>query len=200
MLVEMAEPTEIHLPHPLLTEERPFTVDDLDGIPDDGHRYELVDGMLFVSAAPGWLHQRAVVRLTTLLDRMCPPGFEVLTAPFAVQFGERTRLQPDIVVTESRHFSLRGLYVPPLLAVEVLSDSTRMYDEHTKRHVFERAGTPSFWLVEPSARPAEAKLEVWHAAKSGSYELAATVTGDDLYETVAPYPVAVRPADLVRER
>lgn len=200
MVIEMAEPIETRLPYPLLAEERPFTVDDLDDTADDGRRYELVDGMLFVSAAPGWLHQRAVLELSYILRHVCPPGFEVLTAPFAVQFNERTQLQPDVVVTECRHFSRRGLYVPPLLAVEVLSDSTRMYDRHIKRNVFEREGTPTFWLVEPSARPAEAQLEVWQASKSGQYELAETVVGEELYETVAPYPVAVRPADLVRER
>jgi hypothetical protein len=72
MLVEMSD-TEAHLTYPLLAEERPFTVDDLDEMPDDGRRYELVDGMLFVSAAPGWLHQHAVHRLSVLLDLACPP-------------------------------------------------------------------------------------------------------------------------------
>jgi Uma2 family endonuclease len=200
MSVEMAESTEARLPYPLLAEERPFTVDDLDEMPDDSRRYELVDGTLIVSAAPGWLHQRAVHRLSVLLELPCPSGFEVLTAPFDVQFGPRTQLQPDILVTESRHFSRRRLYFPPLLVVEVLSDSTQMYDRHTKRHVFERAGTPSFWLVEPSARPADAKLEAWQLGESGEYVHAAEVVGEELYETVTPYPVAVRPADLVRER
>jgi Uma2 family endonuclease len=124
----------------------------------------------------------------------------VLSAPFAVQFTPRTELQPDILVTESRHFSRRRLYVPPLLVVEVLSTSTQMYDRHTKRRVFERAGTPSFWLVEPLARPAEVKLEAWQLAESGHYEQVAEVAGDEVYEAVEPYPVAVRPADLVRER
>jgi Uma2 family endonuclease len=200
MLVEMAEPAETSLPHPLLAEERPFTVDDLDTMPDDGRRYELIDGTLVVSAAPGWLHQRAVVELTFLLRQACPRGYEVLSAPFAVQFGERTQLQPDIVVTESRHFSARGLYVAPLLAVEVLSESTKMYDRHTKSQVFARAGTPSFWVVEPLARPAEARLEAWELSSRRRYRRVAAVVGEELYETVTPYPVAVRPADLVRER
>jgi Uma2 family endonuclease len=178
----------------------PFTVDDLDDMPDDGRRYELVDGMLYVSAAPGWLHQRAVLNLAFALHQAASPGFEVLFAPFAVQFSGRTQLQPDIVVTESRHFSRRGLYVPPLLVVEVLSESTQMYDRKVKRTVFEREGTPSFWLVEPSARPAEARLDVWQLGESGQYVHVAEVVGEELYEAVTPYPVAVRPADLVRER
>jgi Uma2 family endonuclease len=200
MLVEMSETTGSRLPYPLLAEERPFTVDDLDTMPDDGRRYELIDGTLVVSAAPGWLHQRAVMNLALLLAQACPPGFEVLPAPFAVQFNERTQLQPDIVVTESRHFSARGLYVPPLLAVEVLSESTQMYDRYTKSQVFARAGTPSFWVVEPLARPAEARLEAWELSSRRKYRRVAAVVGDELYETVNPYPVAVRPADLARER
>ena len=193
MLVEMAEPTDTTVPYPLLAEERPFTVDDLDGMPDDGRRYELVDGMLFVSAAPGWLHQRAVLRLSVPLDQACTAGFEVLTAPFAVQFGARTQLQPDLLVTESRHFSVRGLYVPPLLAVEVLSESTRMYDRHTKRLVFQRAGTPSYWLVDPS-RPSLTALEL----DAGSYVQVANVEGAQSWTAVRPYAVTVVPADLLR--
>ena len=200
MVVEMVESTEPRLSYPLLAEARPFTVDDLDDMPDDGRRYELIDGTLVVSAAPAWLHQRAVMELSFLLRQACPPGFEVLAAPFEVQFGPRTQLQPDVLVTESRHFSRRRLYFPPLLAVEVLSDSTQMYDRHTKRRVFERAGTPSFWLVEPSARPAEAKIEAWEMGNRRRYRRVATVVGDESFETVQPYPVAVRPADLVRER
>jgi len=82
----------------------------------------------------------------------------------------------------------------------VLSESTQMYDRHTKSQVFARAGTTSFWVVEPLARPAEARLEAWELSGRRKYRRVATVVGDELYETVNPYPVAVRPADLVRER
>jgi Uma2 family endonuclease len=109
-------------------------------------------------------------------------------------------LQPDLVVTETRQFTTAGLTVPPLLAVEVLSPSTRLVDLHLKRVLFEREGTPSFWLVEPSARPAEARLEVWQLTDVGRYEQVADVMGEKVYEASLPYPVTVCPADLVRDR
>ena len=52
---------------------RPFTVDDLEGMPDDGNRYELIDGMLLVTPAPIIGHQRAAARLHLLLAAACPP-------------------------------------------------------------------------------------------------------------------------------
>jgi Uma2 family endonuclease len=186
--------------HPLVEDERPFTVADLDHMPDDGRRYELLDGMLIVSAAPGWLHQRAVTELGFLLRQNCPTGFEVMFAPFAVHFSDSTQFQPDLLVTLSRNFHSRGLYVPPLLAVEVLSPSTAMFDRHTKRLTHEREGTPSFWLIEPSARPAEASIEVWEAGESGRYEQIAEVVGEEVFEAKLPYPVCVCPAALVRQR
>jgi Uma2 family endonuclease len=199
MLVKMADRTEGWAPHPLLDHEGPLTVYDLDRMPDDGRRYELVDGMLFVSAAPVWLHQRPVIELVFLLRQARPSGFEVLAAPFAVEFNQSTRFEPDIVVTETRHFNHRGLFKPPLLAVEVLSESTKMYDQNTKFRTYEREGTQSFWLVEPSARPAEARLEAWRLDRAGRYEQIADVTGEDVFEATLPFPVAVCPADLVRE-
>ena len=199
MIVTMADRPDAQTRHPLLDEPGPFTVYDLDRMPADGRRYEIVDGMLFVSAAPGWLHQRAFIRLAFVLHQACLEGFEVLPGPFAVEFSEDTRFEPDIVVTETRHYNHRGLFTAPLLAVEVLSDSTKMYDRNTERLTFERESTPSFWLVEPSARPAEARIEAWRLDGSGQYEQTADVRGDDVFEATLPYPVSICPADLVRE-
>ena len=63
---------------------RPFTVDDLEGMPDDGNRYELIDGTLLVTPAPGWPHQEMGGALYVLLREHCPPELRVLMAPFAV--------------------------------------------------------------------------------------------------------------------
>jgi Uma2 family endonuclease len=106
----------------------PYTVDDLAGMPDDGRRYELLDGELLVSPAPGRLHQRAVVRLCGLLDDACPPELEVLVAPFGVRQGDKTELETDVLVARVADLNPRHLPVAPLLAVEVLSPSTTMVD------------------------------------------------------------------------
>ena len=76
----------------------PFTVDDLEAMPDDGRRYELLDGILVVTPAPVYRHQKIIVRLSSLLDSHCPEDMETLVAPFAVRTSESTELQPDVLV------------------------------------------------------------------------------------------------------
>jgi len=180
------------------TRGAPFTRADLDAMPDDGRRYEIVDGVLIVSAAPARLHQRAVGRLYRLLDDACTPEFEVLIAPFAVGLAEDTELQPDVLVARRAELTERDLPTAPALAVEVLSPSTRLIDLNVKRERFRRAGTPAFWVVDPSARPEEARLIAWELRRGGKYHRVADVTGEKRFDATVPYQVSVVPADLVR--
>src|SRR5271163_628917 len=75
----------------------PFTVSELDRMPDDGHRYELLDGALVVSPRPTTVHQFVATRLSSMLDRECPEGHCVVVEP-AVQLDLRTEFDPDLVV------------------------------------------------------------------------------------------------------
>lgn len=77
---------------------RGLTCADLDSVPDDGWRYELIDGVLIVSPAPRLVHQRVVAGMYRALHAACPPGLEVLFAPLDVVLAEDTKLQPDILV------------------------------------------------------------------------------------------------------
>jgi Uma2 family endonuclease len=177
---------------------RPFVRADLEGMPDDGRRYEIIDGVLIVTAAPGRLHQRAVGGLCRLLGDACPAEFELLIGPFAVGLADDTEMQPDLLVGRQEDFTDKDLPAPPVLAVEILSPSTRTFDINVKRERFQRAGTPSFWVVDPVARPAEARLLAWELGPDGEYRLAAKVTGEEEFRATLPYPVTVVPAALVR--
>src|SRR5688500_18040100 len=128
----------------LLPHGRPLTRADLDRMPDDGHRYELVDGVLLVSPSPRRAHQRAVLRLLRALDDACPPEFEVLGAPFDVVLADDTVMIPDIVVGRRVEFTDKNLPAAPVLAVEVLSPSTRRFDLLLKRSRFESAGAQAY--------------------------------------------------------
>jgi Uma2 family endonuclease len=176
---------------------RPFTRADLDNMPDDGRRYEIVDGVLIVSAAPGRLHQRAVLRMTRLLDDARMPEFEVLPAPFAVGLADDTELQPDVVVARVADLTDRDLPAAPALAVEVLSHSTKLFDLNVKKERLRRAGAPAYWAVDPVARPAEARLLAWELGDDGAYHQVADVHGDEAFEASVPFPVRVVPAELV---
>jgi Uma2 family endonuclease len=84
------------------------------------------------------------------------------------------------------------------LAVEVLSPGPRLIDMHVKLERLERAECPSFWLVDPCARPGEAGLVVWQLNEHKRFEQVAVVTGDEEFHATLPYPVTVVPAALVR--
>jgi hypothetical protein len=105
---------------------RPLTRADLDDLPeDDGHRYELIDGVLIVSPSPRHAHQVVVGNLHLLLRAACPADLQVILAPFAVALADDTEVQPDLLVAPRSQFTATELPGPPLLAVEVLSPSTR---------------------------------------------------------------------------
>ncbi|HET7326498.1 MAG TPA: Uma2 family endonuclease [Nocardioidaceae bacterium] len=171
---------------------RALTRRDLEAMPDDGHRYELIDGTLIVTPAPSPRHQMVVAELLYLLMTSCPRHFQVLTAPLDVAISDDTVLQPDILVARRADFTERDLPVAPVLAVEVLSPSTRRVDLTLKRARYEAAGCPSYWVVDPGG-PA---LTVWQLRASQYLEVG-SVAGEQEYHATAPFGVTVCPARLV---
>jgi Uma2 family endonuclease len=179
---------------------RPLTYTDLEamfdgGKPDDGHRYELIDGVLIVSPSPRPLHQEVVGDLYVLLREACPDDLRVLFGPLDVVLADDSILEPDVLVARRADFSDTNLPVPPLLAVEVVSPSTRRFDYMLKRSRYEAAGTPSYWVVDPDG-PA---LTAWEL-RDGHYTEVACVRGDEKFSATAPYPVEVMPSRLVADR
>lgn len=177
--------------HPV---SRPFTVTDLEDMPDDGRRYELIDGELLVSPAPGWSHQEAVQTLYMTLRAACPRELRVLAAPFAVRMNQFNELQPDVLVARFADLTEQNLPRAPLLAVEVISPSSGLRDRSLKKAVYERMGVPSYWLVDPNRdRPALTAYEL----AGDSYKEAAAVTGRQAWSASRPFGVQIVPADLV---
>jgi len=171
---------------------RPLTRADLEQMPDDGHRYELLDGVLIVSPAPRPLHQRAAGRIFMQLTEACPAGLEVFTAPLDVVLADDTVLEPDVLVARQSDLTDRDLPAVPLLAVEVLSPSSRRIDLLLKHSRLEAAGCPTYWIVDPD----EPSLTAWELA-DGTYVPVGTVTGTQPYAAAKPFPVTITPADLV---
>ncbi len=171
---------------------RPLTRADLVDVPDDGHRYELLDGVLLVSPGPRWPHQDVLGNLYVLLKLACPAGLAVGLAPFAVAFADDTELQPDVFVARRSDITERDLPVAPLLCVEVLSPSTRRFDLLLKRDRYQEAGVPSYWLVDPD-QPAITVLEL----HDGVYEQVVVVRAGEEHRAALPFPVRLAPAELV---
>lgn len=171
---------------------RPLTRADLEEIPDDGHRYELLDGVLLVCPAPRHLHQRAVLSLAIALSAAAPPELEVLTAPFDVTLSDDTVLQPDLLVADRAAFTARDLPSAPRLVVEVLSPSTRRVDLLLKRDRYLAAGCPSYWVVDPD----EPSVVAWELSE-GRYVVTARASGSGQLHLTRPFPIRVRPDQLV---
>ncbi len=171
---------------------RPLTRADLEDLPDDGHRYELIDGVLLVSPGPQLPHQDVVGNLYLLLRAACPADLKVVLAPFAVALSDDTELQPDLLVARRDQFTRRELPGAPLLAIEVLSPSTRRFDLLLKRDRLQQAGCPSYWLIDPD-EPSAIVLEL----RDGTYEQVAHVHGSDGYDATLPFPVRLVPTELL---
>jgi Uma2 family endonuclease len=172
---------------------RRLTVRDLEGMPDDGNRYELIDGELYVSAAPAPRHQKIAVRLYAQLYAVCPEHIEVLTAPLAVQLNFETEVQPDVLVAPFEAFTEKDLPGPPLLAVEVLSPSSAVTDLNRKKRLYQRYGVPSYWVIDPL----EPSLIAFELDETGRYQIVAEVAGDKPFEATQPFPVRVVLTELL---
>ncbi len=134
-----------------------YTVDDLDAMPDDGNRYEVIDGELFVTPAPRFVHQVALSELALRLGPYAKAlGLRVLVAPTDVQSSVSTRVEPDLfVVHRDLGADASTRWVPMhrlLLAVEVLSPSTARVDLGKKRALYQAEHISEYWVVDIDAR------------------------------------------------
>jgi Uma2 family endonuclease len=142
-----------------------FTIEMLDDFPDDGSRYELLEGTLLVTPAPSWDHQVIATRLAVLLANALGSDAQAV-AVGAIQRGNNTQLQPDILVVPPGYGptanwrQIHGWW----LAVEVMSPSSRIYDREVKRAAYLALGVQEYWLVDLRART----IEVWAPGKSTS--------------------------------
>lgn len=145
---------------PMPSTTRFWTVDEVRALPDDGNRYELIDGALCVTPAPMPRHQRAVARLTYRLEAYAQSvgRLFVFPAPNEVVYGPRVLVEPDIMVVSSGGGPLPARWEdvgPLLLAVEVLSPSTARVDRTSKRRLYQREGVPEYWVVDLDSRLVE---------------------------------------------
>ncbi|HYK05520.1 MAG TPA: Uma2 family endonuclease [Thermoanaerobaculia bacterium] len=156
-----------------------LTYDDYVKLPDDGKRYEIIDGELFVNPAPVPGHQLIVLTLASTLRAYCKErgGGKVLVSPIDVVFADDRIVQPDVVVILAARASIVGkknVQGRPHLVVEVLSDGTRRYDEIQKRRLYESAGVEEYWVVDPEIE----RVKIYRLS-GGKYVLAAEIDTDN---------------------
>lgn len=179
----------------VLPDDRPLTIDDLDLLPDDGNKYELDDGLLVVSPAPALIHQLVVQRLAVALDTASPQTLQVLPGP-GIEMSRTQYRIPDLVVVQFSdiHFADKTVTKPPVLAIEVASPSTILYDRNRKKDVYAQFGIYSYWIVKPDL--ISPSLTVFELNR-GMYRVVAEVTGGETFQAAQPFACEIVPASLV---
>ena len=168
-----------------------WTEADLEKLPDDGHRYEILEGSLVMTPPPGGRHQNAGAELLDLLRATSPPGWRAL-----YELGVRIprgNFVPDIVVLRPGA-DLDVIWHDPAdvaLVVEIASPSTETMDRGTKTLKYAEAGIPAYWRIGR-----DGTLVVYELV-DGEYAVIATVLPGESWTAAQPFPVTVAPADLL---
>jgi Uma2 family endonuclease len=164
-----------------------FSYEDLQYIPPDRNRYEIVNGDLLVTPAPNTLHQTIVSNLCAALVpyvRKHRLG-RVFVAPLDVVFTQSTVLEPDLLFVSRPRLNIIGeknLSGPPDLVAEVLSESTAEVDREIKSKQYALYGVPEFWLIDPKAKT----VEILRLKERGYERASRLVFGDTLTSRLFP--------------
>ena len=179
---------------------RQLTEDDLALMPEDGHRYEIVDGSLYVSPPPASLHQVLAGRIARILDDHIPETHLALVG-VGIRLARDTVLIPDVsVVLADVALENVSLFTPAdvMLAIEVVSPSSLRTDRVFKPALFAGAGIPAYWRVERGKDGIA--VVVVHELSGDVYKVVAEVSGDGEVRIEAPFPVTIRPSALLARR
>lgn len=165
----------------LKLEKSRWTYEDVCSLPEDGNRYEVIDGRLYVSPSPRSLHQILSRRIQFLLYQLeiNQQGY-VFNAPMDLLMPGCTPVQPDLIFLEAGQVDQikeRYLEGVPTLLVEILSPGTSGYDRITKLNRYARCGVPHYWIVDGQNESME--ILDW---VEGSYRISKALTRGDSFE------------------
>lgn len=144
--------------HPAVRE---WTYEEFSRLPDDGNRYEVIAGELYVTPAPGSIHQKVSARLVALFENFSEEqgAGTAYHAPFDVIFGEGDYMQPDLIFVrrdrEDEALEDHAAVAAPDLVVEILSDSTARRDRGIKRERYAAYGVAEYWIIDTDAKQVE---------------------------------------------
>ena len=136
------------------TPKKKYTYQDYFNLPDDGKRYELINGELVMTPAPNTMHQNIIVKLIYEIERFLQQQKigKLLCAPTDVRFSDTNILQPDIIfIPNGRSGIIKENMIdgPPDLIIEILSPATAYYDLLEKKEIYEQSGVKEYWIVDP---------------------------------------------------
>jgi Uma2 family endonuclease len=156
-----------------------WSVEDWERLPDEGRRYEIIGGVLYMTTAPSAAHQWSSMALSRLLGNhlaeQTPPVGILFTAPFGVTLPTGAVI-PDLVYLHIRNVDIlraKRIIGVPDLVVEIASPGTASYDRREKQDAYARSGVPEYWWIDPAHRT----VEVLVLQSTGVYRPLALVSG-----------------------
>ncbi len=170
-----------------------WTYEDYAAMPDDGKRYQIVDGVLFMSPSPNRWHQETVGRIFRYLSASIEDKGvgKVYIAPFDVELDSKTIVQPDVMVILNAHLdriSDQRVIGAPDLVVEVASPGTTGFDRRQKQDAYAHAGVPEYWIVDPASHSVEVlTIEVNAYSSLGVFEGKTTLSS----KVIPDFPVSI---------
>ncbi len=173
-------------------EQGSWTYDDYAALPDDGQRYEIVNGVLVMAPAPNRPHQDAVLRFAHyLLVNVEFAGLgKVMVAPFDVELSPKDVFQPDVFVVLNAHLNRvqeKKVVGAPDLVIEVASQSTAAFDRISKYEKYAEAGIQEYWIAKADARTVQVLV-----LESGEYRSLGIFRGQQTLPSRVVPSLAVR--------
>jgi len=177
-----------------------LTYRDLWCTPEDGNRYEIIEGEVYVTPPPLTVHQRVSRNLSRILDRHVTENDlgEVLYAPVGVVLEKPSGVQPDVIFIGKDRLSIlqeKAVFGAPDLVVEVLSVSTAGRDRGLKKDLYARTGVRHYWLLDPRKQVLQAfRLD------AGGYVREAECAGTGTFRPSLFRGLSIRLADVWAKR
>jgi Uma2 family endonuclease len=173
-----------------------WTIEDLYQLPDDGGRYEILNGSLLVSPMPSTRHFRITDRIADTLKRAVPPGVWASGVGVGIDIrGGKTYFAPDVIVVredallrDTKAFDASDV----LLVVEVLSPSNARTDLVLKRHEYAAVMIPVYWIVDPEKKT----VTVLEHDGGEHYREVGTFSPGERFAAEVPFPISLDPAEL----
>jgi len=165
----------------------PFTYDDYIALPDDGKRYEIIEGEVSMTPAPSTRHQEVQIRLSSALFFYVDKHSlgRVLSSPVDLVLSMVDVVQPDVlfVARDRVHIiAKKNLVGIPNLIVEILSPSSTTRDQKEKLNLYQRYGLPEYWIVDPDSQT----VEVYLSAANRLEKVETLKTGEQLHSRQIP--------------
>lgn len=167
-----------------------WTTADLELFPDNGNRYEIIDGELFVTRAPHWNHQKTCVRISTALDTWSQANGlgEVVTAP-GIIFSDADNVIPDVVWASHERLAVvldeaGHLTAAPELVIEVLSygNENERRDRELKLKLYSSRGVQEYWILDWRKQ----QVEVYRRQQAVLQLVSTMLVGDELCSPMLP--------------